>query len=150
MIKLDPLFKIHAQLDDILDFGKSDAGHLRIVRILGGTFEGEKLSGKILNGGGDWQTLRDDGVMELEVRCLMQADNGALIHLTGQGMRHGPPEVMARMARGEAVAPDEYYFREFMRFKTSDKELAWLNGVFGLATGGREKNAVVLQVYAVN
>ncbi|WJJ95057.1 DUF3237 domain-containing protein [Neopusillimonas aromaticivorans] len=73
-----------------MDFGKSDAGHLRIVRILGGTFEGEKLSGKILNGGGDWQTLRDDGVMELEVRCLMQADNGALIHLTGQGMRHGP------------------------------------------------------------
>ncbi|WJJ95056.1 DUF3237 family protein [Neopusillimonas aromaticivorans] len=57
---------------------------------------------------------------------------------------------MARMARGEAVAPDEYYFREFMRFKTSDKELAWLNGVFGLATGGREKNAVYLQVYAVN
>ena len=150
MINLEPLFRIYPQLDKMLDFGKGDAGHLRVVNILGGSFEGERVSGKILSGGGDWQTLRDDGVMDLEVRCLMQADSGALIHLTGQGMRHAAPEVMARMARGEPVAPNEYYFREFMRFKTSDKDLAWLNGIFGLATGGRENNAAFLQVYAVN
>jgi hypothetical protein len=149
MIALTPLFDLHAQVDDVIDFQPGPAGHLRVVRILGGRFEGARLSGTLLEAGADWQTIRGDGVAELDVRCLMRTDQGELIHLRGQGLRHGPPEVMARLARGEAVDPGAYYFREVMRFQTSAPRLLWLNNVFGLASGRREARAVVLEVFEV-
>jgi len=82
------------------------------VRILGGSFEGERLRGTIREVGADWQTIRADGTMELDVRCLLETSTGDLIHLRGAGLRHGPPEVIARMSKGEDVDPASYYFRE--------------------------------------
>lgn len=149
MITLKPLFNLSAELEDVLDFGAGPAGHMRVFKIKGGTFEGERVRGSILGGGGDWQTMRADGVVELDVRCLMQADSGALIHLTGQGLRHGPPDLMARMSRGEDVPAEAYYFREFMRFKTSAPELDWMNKLFALATGSRRRSTVHLEVFEV-
>src|SRR5262252_4652440 len=65
------------------------------------------------------------------------------------GVRHGPPEVIAALARGEAVEPSRYYFRTVMRFETADPALAWLNRILALGTGAREKLAVRLDVYEV-
>ncbi len=149
MINLVPLFDLTAQLDDVLDFRAGPSGHLRVVRILGGHFSGPRLSGKLLEGGGDWQSVRGDGVFELDVRCLMQTDDGALIHLRGQGLRHAPPAVMARLGAGQPVHPSEYYFREVMRFDTSAPALQWLTRCFALASGRRERGAVMLNVFEV-
>ena len=65
------------------------------------------------------------------------------------GLRHGPPEVLERLARGDKVDPAQYYFRTAMRFETGDAELDWLNRILALARGERQARAVRLDVYEV-
>ena len=74
-----------------------------IAPIAGGSFEGPRLRGKVLPGGGDWTLLRSDGVLELDLRITLETDDGALIYMSSFGLRHGPPEVLAALARGESV-----------------------------------------------
>jgi hypothetical protein len=102
-----------------------------------GHFEGPRLRGKVLPGGGDWQLLRTDGVLELDLRLTLETDDGALIHLTSFGLRHGPPEVIAALARGERVDPSAYYFRTTPRFETAHPKYAFLNRLVAVASGDR-------------
>ena len=94
--------------------------------IASGHFEGPRLRGKVLPGGGDWTLLRADGVLELDLRVTLETDDGALIHMTSFGLRHGPPEVIAALARGERVDPSTYYFRTTPRFETGHPKYALL------------------------
>src|SRR5215475_4212289 len=71
--------------------------------ITSGHFEGPRLRGSVLPGGGDWTLLRADGVLELDLRLTLATDDGALIHLSSFGLRHGPPDVLAALSRGERV-----------------------------------------------
>src|SRR5438876_12320779 len=90
-----------------------------IVPVTGGDFEGPRLRGRVLPGGSDWTLLRSDGVLELDLRITLEADDGALIYMNSFGLRHGPPEVLAALARGDSVDPAQYYFRTAPRFETS-------------------------------
>src|SRR5947208_14771721 len=81
----------------------------RTTALIGrGHFEGPRLRGKVLPGGGDWTLLRADGVLELDLRLTLESDDGALIHMRSFGLRHGPPEVMAAIGRGETVDRSTY------------------------------------------
>jgi hypothetical protein len=149
MISQNPILCIHAELADILQLGRTPYGERRVINILGGRVEGEKLSGRILPGGADWQIIRQDGVSDISARYTIESDRGGRILVASDGLRHGPPAVMERLARGEAVEPIEYYFRTVMRFETSDPDLAWLNRILALARGAREARAVRLDVFEV-
>src|SRR5580698_3109658 len=105
--------------------------------ITDGHFEGPRLRGKVLPGGGDWTLLRGDGVLELDLRATLETDDGALIHLASFGLRHGPPEVLAALARGETVDPATYYFRTTPRFETAHPRYAFLNRLLAVSTGDR-------------
>src|SRR5262249_38483935 len=89
-----------------------------IVPVAGGDFEGPRLRGKVLPGGGDWLLLRGDGVLELDLRITLETDDQALVYMTFQGLRHGPPDAIAALGRGEVVDPARYYFRTLPRFET--------------------------------
>ena len=110
---------------------------------------GPKLNGRILPGGADWQIIRTDGAADIKARYIIETDDGARIMVTSEGLRHGPPEVMERLARGDNVDPAHYYFRTAMRFETSDPKVDWLNRILALARGQREARAVRLDVYEV-
>src|SRR5437660_11838492 len=73
--------------------------------IAGGHFEGPRLRGKVLPCGGDWTLLRGDDVLELDLRVTLETDDGALIHMTSDGLRQGRTDVLAARARGASVAP---------------------------------------------
>jgi Protein of unknown function (DUF3237) len=148
MLSQAPIFTIHAELGEIRLFGQTPYGERRVVDILGGRIEGPRLKGRILPGA-DWQIVRPDGVTDLQARYAIETDRGTRILVTSDGLRHGPPEVIAALARGEAVDPSRYYFRTLMRFETADPTLAWLNRILALGTGAREKLAVRLDVYEV-
>lgn len=149
MISREPIFHIHCELANILDVGPAPFGHRRVVNILGGTVAGEKLSGRILPGGADWQILAADGAADIHARYTVESDAGALIQVDSKGVRHGPPDVMARLVKGENVDPSLYYFRTVMRFESGDPSTSWLNRILALARGARDKNAVRLDVYEV-
>ena len=144
----EPILRIHAELADIQQFGKTPVGERRVINILGGTVEW-RLTGRILPGGADWQFIRNDGAAQVEARYTIQSDTGGLILVNSEGIRHGPPEVLARLMTGEMVDPSLYYFRTAMRFETGDPTLDWLNRVLAVARGQRERNAVKLDVYEV-
>jgi hypothetical protein len=129
--------------------GRTPAVDRRVAVILGGRFEGERLNGKILPGGSDWLGVRSDGTWALDVRLVMETDDGALIAMTYRGLRHGPKEVIDAIARGEPVAPSAYYFRTAAFFETAADKYAWLNGIVAVGVGHRLPAGPVYQVFEV-
>lgn len=121
----------------------------RIGEITGGTFEGERLRGKFRSGGSDWQSLRSDGAITINVRVVMETDDGALIGMRYRGIRHGPKEVIDRLAKGEAVNPNDYYFRVTPWFETSSDKYDWLNRVVAVAIGHRLPSGPIYNVIEI-
>jgi hypothetical protein len=148
MLSSEPIFRIHAELGEILHFGRTPYGERRVIDITGGRVEG-RVQGRILSGGADWQIGRLDGVTDIRARYTIETDGGGRVLVNSEGLRHGPPEVIERLARGEAVDPSLYYFRTVMRFETADPQVAWLNRILALARGARRARAVDIDVYEV-
>jgi hypothetical protein len=114
--------------------------------IASGHFEGPRLQGKVLPGGGDWTLLRADGVLELDLRITLETDDGALIHMTSFGLRHGPPGMIEALARGESVDPSTYYFRTTPRFETGHPKYAFLNRLLGVSRGDRRPEGPIYTI----
>ena len=136
-LETQPLAILSAVLGPPQALGKTPEGNRKIVGVLGGTFIGSRISGEVLPGGGDWALTRADDALTLDVRLTIQTHDDALIFCRYSGMRHGPPEVMARLAKGESVDPSEMYFRIAPRFETADPRYAWLNRLLSVGIGER-------------
>ena len=121
-------------------------GNRTVVPVTGGHFEGLRLRGEILSGGGDWLLLRSDNVLELDLRITLETDDGALISMRSFGLRHGPPEVLAALARGESVDPSTYYFRTAARFETSAPQYEFLNRLIAIASGDRRAGGPIYTI----
>ena len=132
-----PLMTMQVTVAGAQKIGAGPRGVRVTAPIAGGRFEGPRLRGVVLPGGGDWTLLRPDGVLELDLRVTLETDDGALIHLASFGLRHGPPEVLAALARGERVDPSAYYFRTTPRFETAHPKYAFLNRLVAVASGDR-------------
>ena len=117
-----------------------------IAPITSGSFEGPRLRGKVLPGGADWTLLRPDGVLELDLRITLETNDDALIYLTSFGLRHGPPDVLAALARGESVDPSKYYFRTAPRFETSASQYAFLNRLIAISSGDRRATGPIYSI----
>jgi pimeloyl-ACP methyl ester carboxylesterase len=77
----------------------------------------------------DWQAVRTDGCTKLDVRIVLRTDDGALIVMTYQALRHEPPNVMDKLEKGELVDPASYYFRMTPLFATSAQKYDWINRI---------------------
>ena len=148
-LRLQPLFIFQIQVNPPSIIGATPGYDRRVGEIVGGRFEGERLRGRILSGGSDWQSLRADGTTTLNVRLVMEADDGGLIGMTYLGMRHGPKEVMERIARGETVSPSEYYMRATPYYETSSEKYGWLNRIVSVAYGHRMTGGAIYQVFEI-
>lgn len=149
MLSTEPIIRIEADLADILEFGDTPYGKRRVIHILGGSVSGPRVKGTILPGGADWQIVRPDGVADIVARYTFKTDGGALVLVNSVGLRHGPPDVIAKLARGEAVDRSLYYFRTAVRFETAHPDTDWMNRIIAIAVGEREKMRVKLDLYEV-
>ena len=130
------------------ELGETSAlGRRRIIPITGGTFEGPDFRGKILNNGADWQVVTKEGVAIIDTRYLLQTDDDQYVYLQTQGFRFGPPDVMARVAKGESVDPALYNFRITMQFETGAKKYEYLNRHVGVGSAMRLGSEVVYDAY---
>ncbi|GLB69133.1 DUF3237 family protein [Arthrobacter mangrovi] len=148
MIETRPLFSLNVRLAPPLSIG-GGAGERRFISVQGGEVEGPALGGEVLPVGEDLQTVRPDGTVELDIRTVIRASSGHLVYLSGRGLRHGPPETLARIAAGHEVPPSEYYFRETLYFETHDPELEWLTRCAALGKGRRNRSTATIDVFEV-
>lgn len=146
---LERLFRAEIELAPPQELGDTPQGRRRIIGITGGRVSGARLSGRVLPGGADWQVVRGDGVADLDARYTVETDDGALVYVRNRGLRHGPPEVLRRLAAGELVDAVSYYMRTTPLFETGHPRYAWLNRIVCVATGARLPAAVELEVFEV-
>ena len=137
------------ELAPIMELGSGRAGTRRIIPIVGGAVEGPKIQGRILNLGADWQTVFHNGVAELDTRYAIETEDGAIIDVVNFGYRHGPADVIARLAKGEDVAPEKYYMRTMARLESGAPHYEWVNRMVFVGTGARLKSAVKISLYCV-
>ena len=147
---LKRVYRLEATLGDPLDLGDLAQGHRRIVPLTGGTFTGPELNGTLLPGvSADWQTVLPDGTALGDIRYTLRTDDGALLYVQSRGVRHGSPEVLARLGRGDDVDASEYTFRTSTQIETAAADLDWLNkGVF-IGVAGRQAERVIYETYLV-
>jgi len=144
------LMTMHVKVGALLNIGAVPYGTRRTAPLGGGTFAGPRLRGTILPGGSaDWQLLRSDGVLEMDLRFTLRTDDGALISMRSFGLRHGPPEVIAAIGRGETVDPSTYYFRTMPRFETAHPAYVFLNRMIAVASGDRRPEGPVYTIHEV-
>ena len=148
-VRTRALFTLQLTVSGMLAVGETPAAHRRVGLVAGGRFEGERLSGEVLGGGSDWQDLRPDGALSLDVRLHLKTDDGALITMAYQGLRHGPPEVIAKLDAGEPVDPALYYFRITPRFETAAPRYAWLNRILAIGLGHRPPEGPLYNLFEV-
>jgi Protein of unknown function (DUF3237) len=148
-LKLETLLRAEITLAPPQELGDTPQGRRRIIGITGGRFAGERLSGRVLAGGADWQVIRADGVTQFDARYTLETGDGALVYVRHGGYRHGAPEVIKKLLEGREVDPSLYYMRGSMHFETGDARYAWLNRCVCITTGARRPAAVELEVFEV-
>ena len=145
------LFELHMDLDQeaAQRVGATSRGTRLIGYIKGGTFEGPKLKGDVLPGGGDWLLIRPDGVREPDVRLTLRTEDGHLIYMAYRGVFRIAPELLQRIRQGEAVDPAEYYLRTTPVFETAAEKYGWLNQIVAVGVGTRTPNGLKYTVYTI-
>jgi hypothetical protein len=148
--RLTRVYRLEAALGEPLDLGDVSQGHRRIIPLTGGTFTGPELNGKLLPGvSADWQIVLRDGTTLGDIRYTLQNDDGALLYVQSRGVRHGSPEVLARLGRGDDVDASEYTFRTSTQIETASRDLDWLNNGVFISVGGRRQGGVIYETYLV-
>jgi hypothetical protein len=146
---LEHFCDLEVELAAPMEMGEGRSGQRRIIPIVGGEVRGEHIRGRVLNLGADWQTVFADGVAQLDTRYAFETDDGALVEIINFGFRHGPPEVVAALARGEPVDESAYYMRTQARLETGDPRYAWVNRMLFVGTGRRNRSSVEISLFAI-
>lgn len=148
-VRTRPLFTLFVQVRKPQIVGTSPDGFRRVGVIAGGSFEGERLAGEVVEGGSDWQRLRPDGATTIDVRLVLRTRDDALIALQYRGFRHGPADVLARVDRGEVVDPSQYYMRICPFFETAAPQYDWLNRILAVGIGYRNAQGALYSLFEI-
>lgn len=147
--RLELIGRCRADLGEPLELGQTPWGRRRIIPIVGGEFDGPSVSATILPGGADWQVVHEDGMAAIDTRYTLRTHDGALISVATRGVRHGPPDVLRRLAGGDQVDPAEYYFRVSIQYETGTEAYQWLNRIVAVASAVRLADQVIYDAYAL-
>ncbi|MFD2934910.1 DUF3237 domain-containing protein [Spirosoma flavum] len=147
--QLEFVCELHVKIAPAMVVGETPHGTRRIIPITGRTFSGPNMKGTIINGGADWQILRKDGTTELSALYTLQTDDGVLIYVNNKGIRTATPEVARRIANGEKVSPNDYYFRAAPTFETPPGKYEWLTQTLFISKGIRDPDGVIIQVWKI-
>jgi hypothetical protein len=146
-IAFKPIFRINVETTPQI-IGDVPMGFFRRAGIItAGSFSGERLSGKVLPGGGDWLFRRPDGVTHLDVRAMLETSEGETIYMTYTGLLNMSDAVQARLAAGETIAAHEMYFRTAVQFETAAPDLLWLNNIVAFGIGERRPTGPSYEIF---
>jgi hypothetical protein len=150
-LKTELLCTLTAHVDwrQVIDVGATPHGKRQIVYIRGGTFEGPKMKGVVLPGGGDWFVRRADQLVEVDVRCVLRTDDNHLIYCNLRGINEMTAEVAIKAISGQAVDSSKYYFRATATIETGSQKYGWLNSIVAVGVGNLIPAGVEYKLYTV-
>ncbi len=149
-MNLEYEFTYHATLKEPVNVGAGSYGMRLFYEVTGGRFEGKRLNGKVLTGGGDWLLVGPDGRGRLDVRAQLLTDDGAAIYLAYYGVLEMNDKVQRAITAGSGTDYGDQYFRTNPRFETGDPRYAWLNQTLFVAEGHIAPGLIVeYKVYRV-
>ena len=149
-LKTEYAFTARVSVAQPVVVGNGPEGLRRFVAIEGGPVEGPLFKGRVLAGSGDWQVVRADGVLNVEARYTLEGNGGVLIACTNRGIRHAPPDIMAKLMRGEPVPSDSYYFRTTAQFEAPiGSEYDWMNHSMFAGKAEREPSKAIIHFFRV-
>jgi hypothetical protein len=144
---LKPFADLTVQVDKPQEAGRTVRGLRRLIPILGGEAVGDGWRARVLPGGADFQLVVSDTLAELDARYMLETDGGDLIYVTNRAVRSGPPELMAKLVRGEPVDPALIYFRCSPSFETAAASLRWITERMFVGSGARHPDRVVMRFF---
>ena len=147
---LTHVFSLRGELAPPLEYGRIDGVRKRFIPVTGGVVHGPLLAGRVLPGGGDWQSVGDDGLSHVLARYSLEAADGTLIGVTNSGVRTASAEVMEKLVAGIEVPPDAYYFRTNPVFEVGEGPHGWLRRHLFIARGIRKPDHVIVDFYRVD
>jgi hypothetical protein len=147
-VRTRSLFVLREQVPPLFVVGQTPNGFRRIGVVPGGSFEGERLSGEVVSGN-DWQSVRTDSCIKLDVRLLLKTTDGALIAMTYTCLRAGSPDIIQKLDKGEHVDPASYYFRMIPIFETSAPQYDWINRIVSVGVGHRLADGPLYSIFEV-
>ncbi len=148
--QLERFIDIEVEVDAPIEVGRTAQGLRRVIPITGGRFSGRDFNGKVLPGGADFQVIATDSLALLEARYVIETDAGDRIYVDNQALRGGPPELIAKLARGEPVDPALIYFRCVPKFEVASPALQWMTERLFIGTGARFPDRVCLTIFQVS
>ena len=143
------VFTLTVRIADVTTAGDIGHGVRRIIPIIGGEVRGEKVNGKVLPFGADFQIIRPNELIELEAKYAFETDDGAVVYVENRGMRFGPVDLLQKLKRGEPVDPKLIYFRTVPKFETGAENYRWLMEHIFVASAARHADRVVIDVHQV-
>lgn len=129
-------YKITLNLEKPLDMGPTPSGTRIVYPIKGGTFEGPNIKGKVLPAGEDWLLKVDEATNKLDVRLVLETEEGERIACSYTGLVH-------KNADGTS------YWRISPSFQTGSKKYEWLNYVLAVGKGSFENGNVNYEVFLI-
>jgi hypothetical protein len=140
---------VYVDWKEVLDLGDTPHGNRQIICIKGGSFEGPRVKGVVLPGGGDWFIRRTDGVVDMDVRAALRTDDNQIIYTHMRGINDIKLEVALKLISGEAVDASQYYLRVTPVFETASEKYGWLNRIVAVGIGRLTPEGVTYKMYTV-
>jgi hypothetical protein len=129
------LFDLNLEAETPQNLGSAGGGRL-IVPVSGGTFSGHGIKGTVVAPGGDWIVQRPDGSRILDVRILLQTDDGQKIYMSWRGIAYS--------SRGGVL-----FARILPMFETAAPKYAWLNNVVAVGVYRPDLGKIAYRVYRI-
>ena len=150
-LKTEFLCTVAAHVDwrQVIDVGATPHGIRQIIYIRGGKFEGPRIKGVVLPGGGDWFVRRADQMVELDVRCVLRTDDNHLLYCCLRGVNEMTAEVAIKAITGEPVDASKYYFRVTAAIETGSKKYDWLNRIVAVGAANLTPAGVEYNIHTV-
>lgn len=135
------------ELGEPMDVGLTPEGFRRIVPILGGSFAGPDINGRILPFGGDFQTIKPGGQIDLDARYILQTDEDELIYVSNIGTRYVPAEAFGALIAREPVDMSLAKSTGAAKLETGAERLQWVNRTRFFPRGQRGPDGLMLDFY---
>lgn len=149
-MKIVPLFQLTARVEPPTEIGPTGNGTRRIFIATGGEFEGDRLRGRVLPGGGEWFLQSDGTLGQIDVRLTLETEDGVPIYLRYSGVIDFTPKVLETISQGRSTEYGDNLFLTHARFETGHPRYAWLNRTIAVGEGRMHPDCVEYSLYEVS